>query len=604
MTTINRQALNKALIAKMQRDLKFYSKVCLSIRTKAAKIEPLTFNFAQNHVHKKLHKQYKETGRIRCIVLKARQEGVSTYTAARFFRRLHLFPNQEALVLADELDRAKKLFSIYDRFAHLLPPEIAPMTRYVSKQTQLVLDNPDDKLRSSAPGLGSSITVETAGDTAVGRASTPTLVHASEMAFWDKAQDAWISLMQGVPDKNSEVIIESTANGVGNFFHQVWTAAEEGTNGYVPIFLPWWIHEEYRVPKLKPKKREEVLDTLDSHEREWYENGIKFENKMWPMTLEQIQWRRQTIQDKLQGDERAFRQEYPATPEEAFLVSGNCFFDEDSLKTYETHASRPVRHNITRIGNSVLPRPAEMGYLRIWKKPDQKDATDTLEPLYVIGADTASGRQVSARDSLFSDPNSERGGRDFSSADVVDIRNRRQVAQLHGRMAPDIFADMLYNLGIYYGNKTPSGLKQPAKLAVEKNHSSGETVLRILQQEKRYPNLYFGKQINRRANRTQHVLGWSTTVETRMPMLDNLAAAIREGTISVPNRDSIREMYTFVRGEDGKPQAQEGAHDDRVISLAIALFVGETADLAMPLHYTEVDLEERGDSPTGYMTYA
>lgn len=596
--------LDPDLLKRFMGDLDFYGQACLMIRTKLAEMKPFRFNNAQRIVHRKLHQQFKETGRVRAIVLKARQEGVSTYTAARFFRRLHLMPNQEALVLADELDRARKLFTIYDRFAHHLPPEIQPMMRYVSKQTQMVFDNPDDKLRSQLPGLGSTITVETAKDTAAGRASTINMMHASEMAFWPNAADVWVSLAQAVPDQRSEVIIESTANGVGNFFHQMWLAAEKGESGYVPIFLPWWIHEEYTIPLTKGQ-REDVLGTLDEEERSWVDDGIEFEGERHRLTLEQIAWRRQTINDKLFGNVRAFRQEYPKDPEEAFLVSGNCFFDEDVLKRYHATA-RPYqrRGNLISKAGAVRFKDAERGWIRIWEPPSDGKT-------YVIAADTASGRQIGARTGSFDDPESEKGGRDFSSADVLALSLvdgqvvREQVAQLHGRLAPEVFAQQLAWLGVYYstsGGHAVAGLRLPALIGVERNHTSGQTVLRCLQQTHRYPRLHYARRMNVRTGETQQErLGFITNAETRMPMLDELAMVLREEQIRIPNVDTIREMQTFIRDHTGKPQAQEGCHDDRVISLAIALQLARNVSLTPPKG--RIPDYAVGSSPTGLFDY-
>ena len=607
MTGAN-HVLSAELLKQMSTNLRLYAKLVLRIRTKKAKVVALDFNRAQSVVHDQLAAQYRETGRVRAIILKARQEGISTYVAARYFRRLHLFPNQEALVIADEKDRAQTIYSIYDRYHNLLPPEIRPMTRYVSKKTEMVLDNRDDRERVNTPGLGSRISVETANDVNAARGSTVQMVHASELGFWQSAEDVWVSLAQAVPDEESEIIVESTANGVGNFFHQMWQAAEEGTNGFLPIFLPWWIHEEYVVSKarLRKEERRAIVESVDPYEKVAQEEGLEFMGELYKLTPEQLAWRRQTIREKHQNDERGFRQEYPSNAREAFLVSGNCFFDEDVLSKYDDVARRYMRRgNLVRVGKNkgIVLKPAERGYLRIWEQP-------TKEGLYVIGADTAQGRQVSARDSSFTDPEAEKGGRDFSSADVYDARARRQVAQLHGRMAPEVFAEQLNLLGAYYSVPRMEGSvhRDKALIAVEKNHSSGETVLRILSNRAphgyAYPKLYHSTRINRRmGERREDFLGWRTTVETRMPMLDELSQAIREESIGIPSADTIKEMRTFVRGEDGKPQAQEGTHDDRVISLAICLQAARKVNLTPPKPKRPAPQDLVGTSPTGLFTY-
>ena len=569
MSTKTKLPPNKEL-NRFKKDLGFYGRACLRIRTKRAKLEYLSFNHAQSIVHKRVSDQYAKIGYVRAIVLKARQEGVSTYVAARFFRRLTMAPYQQALVVADDMDRAKTIFSIYDRYWRNMPDEIRPMKRFSQKGQQLWLDNPDEDTRTTRPGLDSMIGVETANNTGAGRASTIQMLHATEMAFWDNAADVWISLAQSVPDDDSEIIIESTANGVGGLFHEMWQSAEAGDNEFIPIFLPWWIHEEYQSTP-GPNQEAEIRSSEDPYERWAQDEGIEWEKKRYKLRPAQLLWRRKTIANKLRGDERAFRQEYPTTAREAFVVSGSGFFDEDALRSYEQDAKVPSRNQIvfSQKGGGVLLRQQERGYLRMWKPPE-------MDGRYVIAADTASGRRVSAVDASFSDPEREHGGSDFSCADVFEVKTREQVAQLHGRMAPEVFASQLHMLGFLYSVEGAHGRRTtrvPCLVAVERNHSSGETVLQLLKDAYAYPSLYYARPAVRRRSRPGDRLGWITSVETRMPMLDALAAAIRRRDITINAIETIRELYTFVRGDDGRPYAQEGAHDDRVISLAIALAV-------------------------------
>lgn len=585
----------EAGIQRFLTDLPFYARKCLKIRTKQAKIEPLVFNAAQRLVHRRITAQRKRQGRVRAIILKARQEGVSTYVAARFFRRITLSPNVEALVIADERKRGEKLFEIYERFDRHLPPTIRPLRRYSQKRQHIIYDQPDEALRFSHPGLGSAFSVETAKDAAAGRAATYQMLHISELAFWERPDDTWTAIMQSVPDDDSEVIVESTANGVGNFFHNLWERAEQGESGFIPIFLPWWIHEEYQVRPLPASLRAEIESSEDPYERRAMDEGFPLEGETYRLAPEQLAWRRRALSERFNGDERAFRQEYPSTAEEAFLVSGNMFFDEASLARYRRTARPPAfRANlvdITRHGMGMVR--SERGYLRVWYKPDP-------ECFYVIFADVATGRRVAAHHMGLSEERYERGGTDFSCADVFDVTNRRFVAQYHGRVAPEVFAKDLYRLGHIYGSPkagaSSRSVRSPALIGVERNHSSGESVLRFLK-DMGYPNLYYHRQMNRRTQRPTQVLGWVTNQETRMPMLDELARALREETIEYLNPDGLREMFSFVRNEEGKPAAQEGAHDDRVIAAAGALQMARWI-IAHPVALPE-DVPV-ADSPTGW----
>lgn len=561
-------------IAEYRTELGRYSAENLVIKTKIGQMTKLTFNTAQRLVHDRLAHQMQTTGRVRAIVLKARQEGVSTYTAARFFRRINLYTAQTCLIVADQRKRAQVLFDIYDQFWRHLPDQLRPLRRYSSRSV-LWFDGP------SGVGLNSKVLVETARDVSVGRATTVQALHVSEMAFWERAEEVWVALAQSVPDHASEVIIESTANGVGNLFHQMWEAAEQGLNGYIPIFLPWWVHDEYRTV-LTEVQVAETLATLTPWEREAMTSGIELDGEMHQLDPQQIAWRRNTIRDKLQGDERAFRQEYPSTAREAFLVSGNAFFEDWVLTEYEHRAKPPIlRAELSKTADAIMLQPTLRGQLRVWSKPIR-------DGVYVIGADTATGREISAieRSAVLSEIEAEKGGRDYSCADVLQVAEvqmdannrpswvpcRRLVAQLHGRIVPEEFARLLRMLGYYYSGPSWDGsaMRIPALVAVERNHSSGETVIRDLK-DSAYPRLYYHRQINQRTNRVTTQAGWVTNVSNRQPMLDELAASLREYGLDYPNADGIREMFTFVRGPDGKPEAQEGCHDDRVIAVALAL---------------------------------
>lgn len=526
-----------AHLKKCMSDLPYYARHHLRIRTKEAQLVPFVFNEAQKVVHAKISAQLKETGRIRAIVLKARQEGVSTLTAGRFFRSIHLFPNLRATVVAHEKDKASALFEFYDRMYQNLIEEVRPPK--ISTQRGNLLHLVTD----------SQIVVDTANDTEAGRSTTIQRLHASEMAFWHNAKKVFISLASAVPDTGSEVIIESTANGVGNFFHEMWQAAEAGQNGYIAIFLPWWIHAEYEMA-VNADLREEIVNSQDPYERQAQDEGFLWEGKHHKLSVEKLAWRRRIgIPEKCGGDLRMFRQEYPSTAREAFVVSGDTFFDKDALEVYEQNSVPPMKRGTMTLRNgAIVVNDDPLGHVRIWKQPEVGKA-------YFIGADTASGKLVGAEDD-------ERGGRDFSCGEVSD-RFGNQVAQLHGRMPPEVFAEQLDKLGYYYNT---------ARIGVERNHSSGETVVQKLHGDFSYPNAHISRQVNtRQEGRATQRWGWFTTKVTRPIMLDELSEAVRNREIEIFDAHTIKEMFTFIINERGIPGAQEGTHDDRIIARSISL---------------------------------
>lgn len=581
----------------LHEDLNVYCRSSLVIRPKeGGRVIPLELNFAQEIVDRECQDQWATEHRVRLVVLKARQEGVTTYVAARFFRKVQLWPETDAIVVTDKTERSARIFRIYRRFDAHLPTEMRPMRQYSSRARELRYGNPShDPIEISLnPGLDSAIEVDTAGDEDVARGATYQLAHLSELSSYKKPEEAWISLMQAIPRDGTEVIVESTAKGRGNFFHRLWTGAVNGRNGFRPVFLPWWIYREYTIHKLSAHDRAE-LETLDEYEQLAMTQGFEWRGKRHQLTLGQILWRRRTIAEQFEGNERGFRQEFPATPDEAFLASGQMFFDEEPLRRYEISSFEPIfRGSLRQTDEFLTPQPDPRGHLRIWEMPQQGSH-------YVIFCDTAEGI-LSGLEGALTDQLAEVGGRDFSCADVFDVNRRKFVAQLHGHIAPEYFATLVWRLGYFYSCRPPEMPSRPALIGVERNHSSGQTIVRELRERLEYPLLYSHRVINRRTDKATMEIGWITSEQNRMPMLDDLAKAIRTEDVWLPNQRSIDEMFTFVKDEKGRPAAEEACHDDRVITAA--------GCLQMALRHAcpsskvgETKKVKRAKTPTGVVDY-
>lgn len=560
------------LIVELRGNLERYAESCLVILDKDSNFHHLKFNKAQRIVQEKLKHQLRSTGRVRAVILKARQEGVSTYTAARFFRSIHLWSGQSVLVVADSLDRAENLFAMYERYYEELPSEIAPHRKSTERGRFMEFAH------------GSRISVRPASDRKAGRSFTLHKVHASELGFWgEHARETWTSIMQAVPLGKGEVIVESTANGSGGLFHELWESSQEQGSDWLGIFLPWWIHEEYELPVVDRDLTEHIIDTLDDFERVALTEGIPYEGEIHKLSINKLAWRRTAIAENFGGSVkdrptqdaiRGFQVEYPATAEEAFLVSGSCFFDEDALRHLTLKTEEPIQTGkLVRGENGTISLEVRAnGPVRIWEKPDP-------ELHYVNGSDTASGKLVASLRSRENRMGEQEKGadRDASVGFIVCLptseRGPKQVAELHGRLAPEVFTEQLRLLGEMYscgGGKT-NFYRNKALIAVESNHSSGQTVLRLLKEHYRYTPLYWQREMNKRTRRMGSRAGWRTDEVNRMPMLDELAQLVRDEELIIPSKDVVRELVTFITWPNGKPAADEGTHDDRVIALAISV---------------------------------
>lgn len=283
-------------LARLRSDFPLYARTCLKIRTKEGGIEPLILNRAQLYVHERLEKQRRERGYVRVLILKGRQQGMSTMIGGRFYWRASGEFGKKVGILTHLDDATRNLFEMVRRYHDHCPDVVKPTTK----------NNSANELNFAA--LDSGYKVATAGSQAVGRSATIQLFHGSEVGFWPNPEAHMMGIGQAVPlVEGTEVIFESTANGIGNMFHKLWQKAETGLSEYEAIFVPWFWQDEYRkAPAPGFRLTEEEDEYMEAYD----------------LDIEQIAWRRMKIIDDFDGDALRFQQEYPATAAEAFVAVG------------------------------------------------------------------------------------------------------------------------------------------------------------------------------------------------------------------------------------------------------------------------------------------
>ena len=330
--------------------------------------------------------------------------------------------NKTALVISYDEKSAQTINEMSDRFYQHLPAELKPMKRN-SRGKGLLLENPTNIPAEfeKSPGLQSKFLIDTANNSNAGSSFTLNYLHISELSKWERPEETMKSLMQAVPKNNAIVIVESTANGAGDYFHRLWDQAEAGENDYIPIFLPWFTHKEYSDPFNNDSERTQFAMTLDDEEKQLIQ--------IHSVTLEQLQWRRNTIKNKCAGSIDTFHQEYPSTAEEAFLTSGRPRFDIPILREYLAQCVDGERGYLEREKGVIKFIPDPKGYLEVWKKPDKK-----LESF--IGGDVAKGLITG----------------DYSAGPVFSNQYNLD-ALWHGHIDPDLFADQLNMMGTWYNDR-------------------------------------------------------------------------------------------------------------------------------------------------------
>jgi hypothetical protein len=232
-----------------------------------------------------------------------------------------------------------------------------------------------------------------------------------------------------------------------------------------------------------------------------------------------------------------FKQEYPSTPDEAFISSGRPRFDLKAVKEYELRCKPPkIICDLLKVGNTISLNKHEKGNFKIWLPPEPNRT-------YSIGADVAEGLATG----------------DFSVATVMDDE-LNVCAKWRGHIDPDLFGDELIKIGLYYNE---------AYVAVE-NNNHGLTTLKSLSNQEYY-NLFYSKSYDKFNDTISKKLGWTTNRKTKPIAIDRLAEYIREMFLGMWDLDIIQELYSYVIDDKGATNAQEGKHDDCVMSLAIAL---------------------------------
>lgn len=278
-------------------DFKKFAPRFLNIRTKSGEPKLFKFNRAQNYLHDRLENQRKETGKVRAVILKGRQQGCSTYIQARFFHQVITRKGKKAFILTHDKEATKNLFGMAQRFYENLDAGLVPKPDTANAKELYFRE------------LDSGYAVGTAGNKSVGRSQTIQLMHASEVGYWAFAEDHSKGILQAISNESgTEIILESTANGIGNYFHQRWLSAMSSLDEYQAIFLPWYWQDEY-------KKSSENIDLTDEEQHlfEIYsENGL---------TKDHLSWRRLKISEFSKDYETGrdhFKVEYPMNATEAF----------------------------------------------------------------------------------------------------------------------------------------------------------------------------------------------------------------------------------------------------------------------------------------------
>lgn len=483
------------------------------ITDKTAKTVPFKLNDPQRQILYALSR--------RDIVLKARQEGISSLILALFAVDFLMIENIRCVIISHEAESTKRLFdrvrfyldSMKQTFPGALPYKL-------DKRSVSELYNSEKN---------SYFYIGTAGARAFGHGDTINNLHVSELSRYPNQENTMVGLMQAVP-RNGRIIIETTANGVGDYFHRLWKRSGAAGSSFKRHFLPWFALKEYSMPitgQFVCTEEEAVLQ------------------KTYNLTNEQLNWRRWKMAE-LGDNVDSFNEQFPANAEEAFIVSGNPIWPPSLLKKYLSKCKAPLKTGNLTGGYQIFFDDNPNGYLKVWKEPVSHHD-------YVIGADVAEGIEVQE-----DGPKSDR--RDFSCAVVMDRQTAEIVAVWHGHVDGDQFGRQLDMLGRYYNE---------AVVGVERNFQGLAPL--IMLRDLNYPRIYYREKMGLDADKLTSEMGWRTDRFTRPMMIDETSKWLREERLTVYDEELVGEMMSFVRYPDGQGRAAQGAFDDRIMSFMLAI---------------------------------
>ena len=457
---------------------------------------------------------------ISILVLKGRQQGFTTVVTALQLAYSITHKNFQGFTLADKSDNSEAIFQNKAKFPYGQLPDSLKPTEKFNNRRQLLFEK-----------INSSWAVDTATKN-VGRSRTVNFFHGSECAFWADGIASVQGALGEAFTKNCIKIWESTANGY-NDYQKMW---ESGV--HINCFYEWWKTKEYRVSFRSEEVKQEFLYQINT-KKGWIWERLRWLRTVKELDADQLYWYWNKYDKYLDKD--LIKQEYPCTPQEAFLLSGKNVFDTAIILDRIAQLQKPMKtgyfaydYDGLRISNIKWVNDRN-GYIKIYQLPNTPAITE-----YCIGGDTAGE------------------GSDYFTGHVLDARTGSQVAVLRHQFDADQYTRQMYCLGKYY---------RDALIGIEANFDS-YPIMEL--QRLGYPRQYTRTAQDTYTGKTEKRYGFKTTSLTRPTIISKLIEIVREHCETICDRVTLEELLTIVRNEKGRIEAPQGGHDDMMMGLAIA----------------------------------
>lgn len=541
------------LLIRYKYDFEFWAATCVQIKDKISSQDiPFLLNYPQRKLLSVFEQQRLSDQPIRVILLKARQWGGSTLTQI-YMAWIQLVHKRawNSIICAHLKDSASNIKGMYSKLLENYPQWIF---------------NSQLKFKPYERTQNISIIQQTECRVTIGSAETPNSVrgtdaamaHLSEIAFWPATKNkkpsdlvrSVVSTVSLIP--YSMVVLESTANGEGDYFYTEYNLAKEGKSDKTAVFIPWFDIEMYQT---EVKDYKSFIDNMDDYDWFLWESGA---------SLESIAWYR--MKRKEYQDHQDMMSEYPTDDVEAFSTSGERVFDKYRIELLKKKCCAPNYVGEIQSGShrtkgkeSLLNlnfKEDKTGKLFIWKKPED----DPISNRYVVTVDIG-GRSSKA---------------DYS---VIVVYDRywmmyggvpEVVAQWYGHIDHDLLVWKSAQIASYY-NK--------ALLVIESNtleteDTDGEHTEYILETLNGiYPNLYSRTDPTKIKEGAPIRFGFHTNRSTKTMIIDHMVSILRDDPYIERDEGTCFEYNVFEKKQNGSFGAKEGKHDDRVMTRLIGIYV-------------------------------
>jgi hypothetical protein len=556
----------QAIEGRARRDFVYTCETLLRILPKTGAIMPLRLNWPQRYIAMQYLIPAHQRGLpLALSILKARREGVSTLVNAWSYHKVRWYRGRHAMVYANDEDTLAELFGMVSRFHDYLPEAMQLRT---SANNTKELEYAD---------LDSRIGKRVAGHKDVGRGKTIHHAHLSEVDFYENPVAVMAGVVEAVPTQGpSSLILETTANGDGGFFHEHWLELKRhrgrmfSDRSWFPVFLPWFWHPDHQT---EPPA--------------WWEPTVEEAARMAAYRLSRAQafWHHhkgQELETLNPGrGKKLLAQEYPYNDAECFIQSGECIFTAEGMEAIKPHRAPPVLgFTLVRVSDKQFrleahPTPNEAP-VQVWEPPQPGYQ-------YALGVDVSHGI-----------------GKDDSAVAVLRMPGFKLVAEWYDNFtSPRQLAYVVAAIAEYYASEKPADLPY---VNIEINNQgllTNETVMEMAMDGRNFQPYIWEMAFDRvappkvtAASRT----GWLTTTVSKNILIGVANVLLGDQLVHIPSTSLQHEMARTIEVRSGVAQTK-GADQVMAWMLALVVCYRKIARWAWPgmgMARRSADTEEQG----------